>query len=257
LSLLDHIFRIYRFFWQSLLWILFGLTGLLISLVILPLVALVVRNRDRRQNLARDIIRGGYRLFVWLSCKLRLVTLEVKGIEHFKPDAGLLILANHPTLIDVVILIALFSRIDCVFKEAITRNPVMRTAALAANYIPNGESATLLNSCAERLQSGSNLLLFPEGTRTVPGQPLAFKAGASEVALRSKATILPVVIDCRPQFLAKNEPWYFIPKRAPHFEIRILPPVKPGNFINTDTGKRQARQALNRALREFFETELA
>jgi 1-acyl-sn-glycerol-3-phosphate acyltransferase len=102
-----------------------------------------------------------------------------------------------------------------------------------------------------------SLLLFPEGTRAVPNQPLKFKPGAAEVALRSCARILPVVVDCQPIFLAKHEPWYYIPPRAPHFEIRLLPTINPVEMVPADAGSRQARQALNAKLEEIFLAELA
>lgn len=188
---------------------------------------------------------------------MRLISCQVTGMEHYDRSGNQLILANHPTLIDVVILISLFPQVDCVIKEAVTRNPAMRMLVGSANYISNREAADLLESCTSRLRSGAALLLFPEGTRTVPGRPLQFKPGAAEVALQARAKILPVVVDCRPQFLAKHEPWYYIPPRAPHFDIRVLAPVDPVDMIPVCAGKRNARRALNAALQELFLAELA
>ena len=177
-------------------------------------------------------------------------------MEHYEPLGNQLILANHPTLIDVVILISLFPQVDCVIKEAVTRNPAMRMLVGTANYISNREPADLLESCTSRLRSGAILLLFPEGTRTVPGSPLKFKPGAAEVALQARAKILPVVVDCQPQFLAKNEPWYYIPPRAPHFDIRVLKPIDPADLIPVCAEGRNARHALNGALQKRFSAEL-
>ena len=254
--ILRYLNRVYRFAGQSLFWILFGLIGIVVGFIVLPLVLLFVRNPSRRQVTARNIISACFSLFVWTACRMRLITCRVTGMEHCDPDRGQLILANHPTLIDVVILISLFPQVDCVIKEAVTKNPVMRTAAGTANYISNSEPADLLDSCTDALRSGASLLLFPEGTRSVAGKALKFKPGAAEVAIRADAEILPVVVDCRPQFLAKHEPWYYIPLRAPHFDIRILAPLNPGNLIPAGTGNRHARHMLNTALQELFKANL-
>jgi hypothetical protein len=77
------------------------------------------------------------------------------------------------------------------------------------------------------------------------------------VALQARASIVPVVIDCRPQFLSKNDPWYSIPPRAPHFEISILPALNGAAVVPADAGGRSARQALNAALEKMFLAELA
>jgi 1-acyl-sn-glycerol-3-phosphate acyltransferase len=257
LRLLNHLNRAYRFLGQSLCWLLFGVIGLAICFVVAPLLLLFVRDPVRRQAAARGVIRAGFRLFVALARTLRLITYRLCGMEHYDRSAGQLILANHPTLIDVVILIALFPGVDCVVKEAIIRNPFLGMAARAANYIPNSASLELLDVCAQRLRAGAGLILFPEGTRTARGDSLKFKPGAAEVALRSGACILPVIIDCRPQFLAKEESWYQIPATTPHFAIRILPPMDPRELLDEPTSERQARRSLNRALQDLFEARLA
>ena len=256
MSMLEHLNRAYRFVGTSLFWALFGLIGIVVGFLILPLTKLFIRDPKSREVAARNIIGACFRLFVWTACRMRLISCRVTGMEHYDPDGNQLILANHPTLIDVVILISLFPQVDCVVKEAVTRNPAMKTLVGTANYISNREPSELLKSCTSRLKSSASLLLFPEGTRTVAGQPLKFKAGAAEVALRARATILPVVVDCRPNFLAKHEPWYYIPPRAPHFDIRILPPMNPVDVVPADAGGRHARHALNAALEEIFLAEL-
>jgi 1-acyl-sn-glycerol-3-phosphate acyltransferase len=249
--------RAYRFVGQSIFWVSFGLIGVVVGFLVLPLAKLLIRDPKSREVAARNIIAACFRLFVWTACRLRLITCRVTGMDHYDPDGGQLILANHPTLIDVVVLISLFPQVDCVIKAAVTRNPAMKALVGMANYISNSEPSELLRSCTARLKSGASLLLFPEGTRTVEGQPLRFKPGAAEVALRAEATILPVVIDCRPIFLAKHEPWYYIPPRAPHFDIRVLPPMNAAGIVPADTGSRNARHALNTALEELFLAELA
>lgn len=257
LRLLNHLNRAYRFAGQSLLWITFGLVGAAVSLIVLPLILLFERDGASRQARARAVIAGCFGWFISVACLLRVISCHVTGTEHYEPDSSQLILANHPSLIDVVILISLFPQVDCVIKEAVTRNPVMGPSVRGANYISNFDPAALLVSCVERLRAGNSLLLFPEGTRTAPGEPLKFKPGAAEIAIRAEATILPVVIHCRPTFLTKNDPWYRVPPARPHFEVRILPPLQTGDLVSDEAGTKRARATLNAALEQLFEARLA
>lgn len=256
MRLTEYLYFVYRLLGTAFMWGLFGIGGLLVGFLVLPFVRLLVRERVRQQAIARGIIAGCFGVFIRVTCALRLISCHVTGRHHHDPASGYLILANHPSLIDVVILIWLFPQVECVIKDAITRNPVLKMSVGVANYITNSEPAELLDTCSRRLRSGSSLVLFPEGTRTAPGETLKFKPGAAEVALRADARILPIVIDCRPRYLAKGDPWYRLPARPPHYDIRILAPRTPGEFVAAGSGNRAARQMLNRELEALFQAEL-
>ena len=247
----------WRFVGTSLLWFFFGLIGLIVTVFVFPFLYLFVRNTDARQIAARNLISRAFAAFMWAGCQMRVFSVHVTGMENRNVASGQLILANHPTLIDVVLLLSLLPQVDCVIKEAVKRNPFMRTSVTTANYISNREPADLLASCVERLETGANLLLFPEGTRTTGGQPLNFKLGAAEVAIRARAKILPVVIDCTPQFLAKGEPWYSIPPSRPHFTVKVLPAIPVEQLVPGGIDARHARNTLNAALVSLFESELS
>ena len=254
---MKHLHYIYRFVGTALFWFFFGLIGLLIGFVVIPLLYLFVRRPGKRQVATRKLLSAAFSVFVWTACASRLISCKVAGMEHWDPDRSQLLLANHPTLIDVVILLSLFPQIDCVIKEAVTRNPVLRVPAASANYISNRAPDDLLESCVTRLRSGASLLLFPEGTRSVEGQPLKFKLGAAEIAIRARAQILPIVIDCRPQLLAKHVPWYKIPPSPPHFAITILPPVDASQYLSDQDGPRRARYTLNGALESMITSAMS
>jgi len=249
--------RIWRFFGTLLGFILFGLGGLMIGFVIFPLIFIVVRNPDKRQRVARRLVSNAFRLFLLIMSGLGVMSYEIEGMEHGSGARNQLIIANHPSLIDVIFLVAMFPMVDCVIKEAITRNPFMRSVALSTNWIPSGNTGILMNTCVSRLKSGASLLLFPEGTRSIPGQPLDFKLGAASFGIKAEAEILPVPIRCsQPRLLAKGEPWYRIPPERPIFTIRVFPPRSLDTFVSAGLHPRDATRELNRAFLAFFESQL-
>jgi 1-acyl-sn-glycerol-3-phosphate acyltransferase len=170
---------------------------------------------------------------------------RIEGAEHIVCRPNQLIIANHPTLIDVVILISLFPQANCVIKSAVTRNIFMRNTVAAADYISNDEPEALLESCIQYIESGGSLMLFPEGTRTRQGGPIVFEPGAAAVATRSGAELLPVAIRCEPLFQTRQMAWYYVPPNKPEFTIRVMPPVTVAELVVTGENERQTRLDLN------------
>ena len=246
-----------RLFATALGFTVFGVGGLLISVFVSPLIFLMVRNPDSRQRATRRLTGYAFSAFIWVMKVLGVLSYRVTGIENVGRGHNQLIIANHPTLIDVIFLVSLFPMVDCVVKEAVFKNPFMRGVVAPARYISGGSPGRMLDSCVARLKSGSSLLLFPEGTRSVFGQPLTFKLGASSIATRSGAEILPVVIKCsQPRFLAKNEPWYKISPNKPFISIEIQHPVSVDELLPADLNSRESTRTLNKALMSLFEKEL-
>jgi 1-acyl-sn-glycerol-3-phosphate acyltransferase len=138
--------------------------------------------------------------------------------------------------------------VDCIVKEGLWRNPFLRWPVAWASYIPNRMGQELVEDCAATLRAGNSLLIFPEGTRSVPGQPLRMQRGAAHIALAAGANILPVTIDVSAPHLTKGYPWYRPPLRRPHFCIKVGEPLPPSVYNpGGDSGALAARR-----LNEFF-----
>ena len=253
---LKFIGHVWRLFATALSFSVFGIGGLILGLLILPLIFVFYRDPGRRKFAARRLIGKAFGAFWGMMHVLRVLDYRIEGRERIDIHRNQLVVANHPTLIDVVILISLFPQANCVIKEAVTRNIFMRNVVRAAEYISNSEPEDLLDSCATYLQSGGSLLLFPEGTRSKQGEELDFKPGAATVASRAGVDVLPVAIACRPLFLSKELPWYFVPDVRPAFTISILAPVPASDFATDEAGERHARHELNDKLLESIKDGL-
>jgi 1-acyl-sn-glycerol-3-phosphate acyltransferase len=247
----------WRLFGTGLSIAVFGLGGLLMGLLFFPLMFVFVRDAGARQVAARKVIGNSFGAFIWIMKSLGVLSYQVEGLEQVGNKRNQLIIANHPTLLDVVFLVSLFPQVDCVIKEAVTKNPFMRSTVAAANYISNSDPQELLDSCSMRLESGGSLLLFPEGTRSISGQPLNFKLGAAAVAVSSGAEIVPIVMQCVPPSLRKHEPWYRIPPNPMFFTIRVMAPVSIGDLMPGEYSTRQAKRVLNDIFLAIYEREIS
>jgi 1-acyl-sn-glycerol-3-phosphate acyltransferase len=113
----------------------------------------------------------------------------------------------------------------------------------------------MVEQTAAALAEGQSVIIFPEGTRTTPGQALQFHRGAANIAVKAALIVTPVFIRCDPTTLAKNMPWYRIPPRRVRFTFRVGADIDMAEFRNAPAP--MASRALNECLLEVFEGELA
>jgi 1-acyl-sn-glycerol-3-phosphate acyltransferase len=239
--------RAWRVVATGFVFVVFGLGALLISATIFPLLRLLSRDAARSRLRIQRAMQLTFKSYIWLMRVLGLLSFEVHGVERLWLP-GQLVIANHPTLIDVVFIISLMPRVDCIVKEGLFRHPFLRWPVIWASYIPNSTGEALVQDCAATLRRGNSLLVFPEGTRSVPGQPLRMQRGAAHIALASGAPILPVTITVTEPTLTKGYPWYRVPRYRPHFCIKVGEPWSPSVYNPAgETGALAARR-----LTEFF-----
>lgn len=245
----------WRLFGTALSFTLFGLGGVLLRLLVFPLLSLYRGHVLRRRRLARWVVHATFRLFIGLMRRLGVLTFVVEGRQRLGRP-GQLILPNHPSLIDVVFLISLMPDTNCVVKHSLLRNPATRGPVRAAGYISNRDSASLIAESAQVLAEGQALIIFPEGTRTTPGQGLRFHRGAAHVAIQAATVLTPVYITVRPTTLTKAEPWYKIPRRRVHFVLRVGQDIDIKGFRESGPVPIASRR-LNDFLQAHFTEELA
>jgi 1-acyl-sn-glycerol-3-phosphate acyltransferase len=203
----------------GLCFVVFGLAAVVVGILVLPVIRLLSFERSRRRRLARAVVGGGLRGFVAFMRAVGVLRYEFIGQERLGRP-GQIIIANHPTLIDVVFLLGFTPGATCIVKAGLFRHLVTRGAVNAAGYIPNAPTEAMIHEAEAALAAGEVLVIFPEGTRTVPGQPMQMQRGGANVALRAARVLTPVFITCDPPTLSKNLPWYRIPPRRPTFTLR-------------------------------------
>jgi len=246
---------LWRLLATALSFLLFGLGGLCLRLLVFPLLACLPGDSLRHRQRARYTISWLFWRFIRFMAACGVLTYHIHGAERLGRP-GQMIIANHPSLIDVVFLIGLVRQSNCVVKQSLFRNPFTRGPVSSAQYISNDGSMDMLDSAVDSLQSGQTLVIFPEGTRTDPGKAPSFHRGAAAIALRGARVITPVTIKVSPTTLTKSEPWYRIPARRVHFTLRVGADIDPQTFASQGPAP-QASRKLNDHLHHYFIKELA
>lgn len=237
--------------WTVLSFALFGIGALVFGLVVSPALFLVVRNRERREALARALIGrafGGFLGFMGLF----VLSWRLDGLPRAKVGQGLVVVANHPTLIDAVFLLWCFPGADCVVKASHWRNPFMMLSVRAAGYLPNNDDEVVLEQGERRVRAGRTLLLFPQGTRTRPGDEPVFRRGGAVIAARAGMPLLPVRIRCEPPALRKGEGWLAVPARRGHFTLEAMTPLDPRAWLPGAHDDRRSERTGTRRLTQYL-----
>jgi 1-acyl-sn-glycerol-3-phosphate acyltransferase len=245
---LNHVWRIFA---TGFVFVLFGVGALVISVTIFPVLRLSTWNADTSRRRIQHAMQLTFRAFVETMRVLGIFTYRVEGAERLR-EPGRLIVANHPTLVDVVLLVSQMPEVDCIVKRSLWRNPFLRWPVSWAGYLPAAAGEELIEGCAATLRRGRSLLVFPEGTRSVTGRPLRMQRGAAHIALAADTEILPVTITCDPPTLSKGNPWYRVPAQRFHMHVVVGEPIAAREFIRDDEAPvRTARRITQWMLTQF------
>ncbi|MFP8966874.1 lysophospholipid acyltransferase family protein [Pokkaliibacter sp. CJK22405] len=250
LARLNHLWR-----WcgTAFSFLVFGVGGILLPVVLIPLLYCLPGNSKQREVRAQRTIHHAFRGYIGMMKYLGVLRYDLEHIERLRQAK--LVLANHPTLIDVIFLIALIPNANCVVKGKLLRNPFTRGPVKAAGYIINEDNEKVIAAAAEAFAKGHALIVFPEGTRTTFGDQLQFKRGAANIAIRTAADITPVLISCTPSTLTKQDRWYQVPAAKVHIRIRVNEVISVASYLQEPTPSVAARR-LTADLAEYFSEEL-
>lgn len=230
--------RGWRLIGTGLSFTVFGIGGLVLAVLVFPAISLISANEEVRARRARATVSRSFRSFLWMMHGLGVFDFDVdprcKGA--CSSDGGLIVVANHPTLIDVVQLLAVIDHGNCIVKKALWRNFFLGGVVRATDYIPNDETEALVPACVEVLEGGQTLVIFPEATRTVPGRPMRLRRGAARVALAAKVPVQMIHISCKPSTLTKAEHWWEIPRTRPCLRMSV------GDRLDIDAFTREGEE---------------
>jgi 1-acyl-sn-glycerol-3-phosphate acyltransferase len=231
--------------------------GLTLALTVFPVTALLVRDEKRRMRAIQLVIHHTFRFYMAMLQVFGILELVVTGEKALSDGKGRLIIANHPTLLDVVILMALLPQVQCIVKSELWRSRYLGGVVRWAGYISNDvEPQALIEACKDAIAEGRSLIIFPEGTRSRPGEPLQFRRGFANIALLAGVETQLIVIDCRPVMLCKGDPWWRIPPRKSRFHVRIGERLEP-IAVQPDQYRSIAARQLVRQLQTYYTEQLA
>lgn len=254
--MLELLFRGWRTVATGFCFLVFGVGELLEAMLVLPFLVLFIRDLQRRRRVGKWLLYINFRAFVGLMRWVGVLSYETRNLERLQRP-GLLVLANHPTLVDVIFLVSFLKRADCIVKGSLLKNPFTRHVIDSAGLIPNSVAGLeLVETCIRSINNGNSLVIFPEGSRTRDHQLLPFQRGASQIALRGQKNITPVVIQVNEHNLGRGHSWWKAPKRKVHFIFDVQEDIPIEPFLARRQDVPAAARELTAHLTRYFEQHL-
>ncbi len=211
-----------------------------------PLLSLLLP-RTAGGRLGRSAVSYMYRC-CWTTAELLgLMKIDSKELDALRRESGgLIVAANHPTMLDALLVVARLPRGVCVMKAELMKNVFLGGGARFAQYIRNDVGRGMVRDAVETLREGNQLVLFPEGTRTVAAPVNAFKPGITLIAHLAQVPIQTVIVESDSPYLTKGWPLL----KAPPVPVRIR--LRLGKRFSPDADHR----AHLRRLEQHFAEEL-
>jgi len=211
-----------------------------------PLLSLVLPRRVG-ERIGRAEIARIYRMGWATAERLGMMTVDSAALDALRDEpGGLIVAANHPAMYDAMVVVARLPRGACVMKAELLRNIFLGAGARLAGYIRNDSGRGMVRDAVACLREGGQLVLFPEGTRTVRAPINPFKPGMGLIARLAQVPIQTVVIETESPYLRKGWPL-------------LRPPPEPV-VVRVRLGRRFEPQAdhrsLSRAIEQYFVEEL-
>lgn len=202
----NHFLYVWRIFGKLLAFFIFGLGGLLLGIFALPVMHLIWRKKEVFNKKARRLVTALFRFFTAVLSILSVVKITINDKNRLNNLGGCVLVANHPSLLDVVTLISQIPNANCIVNASLKKNVI--GAVVASLYITNDyEHSKLIELCKQTIAEGNVLIIFPEGTRSKIYGQNQYKKGAARVAIAANCPIVPVFIGGNDKLgLRKKEP---------------------------------------------------
>ena len=175
---------------------------------------------ERGLVLGRAAISRCYHGFWTLAGWTGMLKLESQVLERFRDEPGLIIVANHPSMLDALVLVARLPRSACIMKATLMKNIFLGAGARLARYIRNDSPHSMIRLAVQDLQRGGQLVIFPEGTRSTRRPINPFGTGVTLIAKLADAPIQAVFIDTDSPYLGKGWPLWRLPPLPIVFTVR-------------------------------------
>jgi 1-acyl-sn-glycerol-3-phosphate acyltransferase len=170
-------------------------------------------------------------LYTWFNPAWRV---HVEGREKIRREATYVMVANHQSLLDILVLFRLFRHFKWVSKIENFRVPFIGWNMSLNGYVKlrRGDKQSIgemMSTCAGVLDDGSSIMMFPEGTRSPDGRLRAFKHGAFTLAQGSGCPLLPILVEGTADALPKRG---FVLQGRHAIRVRILDEIPHAKIVD-------------------------
>lgn len=221
-----------------------------LGIVVLPILRLFAKDREDHRRRCTRLIGRGFRFFTaWCTFARHLeAPREIPVLPELVSGRPYVLIANHPSLIDIFFLLGSYDGLTCVAKgswfKSLVLGPLLRqTHYLAGPRSGQEETEDMLGSMIAHLEHGHPLLVFPEGSRSHADRLRRFRRGAVEAAVRARVPIVALFLSVDRPYLMKGVPFWKVPSGTPRFGLELVEVIDTSGIAIEDAKKVNAELA--------------
>lgn len=223
----DHVIRFLRGLGVAFAILVFWTGALGLAWLVLPYVYLRERAPLSRRRRIQNVVAAAWRWFHRMLDRSTLYRCRYVG-ETASVSGPRVLVANHPSLLDVTVILSRMPEACCVVKSSLMNSPLVGRLLRACGHVAAGDGSLMagigvLEAVRDRLNEGFPVLVFPEGTRSPLGGMHRFRRGAFEIAQRAGVPVVPIFLRCDPPALGKGTPVWRHPRRCPILTVHVGP----------------------------------
>ena len=227
--------------------IIFALGALCIGLFIIPISAIVLKGYNHRRFCA-NVVHKSWKYFTIVMQKFGSIKVETNG--DFNDIKGKVIVASHPSLIDIVLLIGLIPNSLCLAKKDLLKNPVMYKIVKCLYIINDIDLEEFKEETKNALKHDFNIIIFPTGTRTLPNEEIKMHKGAAQISINANVDIIPITIETDFTVLRKNHFPLDCGLKTSLFKITRKNDIKIAEFKKEELSEIKLRKLLSEKIKE-------
>jgi 1-acyl-sn-glycerol-3-phosphate acyltransferase len=187
-------------------------------LIVLPM------SREGRRRTTRAMASGTFRGYLAVLRAVGVLRVDLSPLDALR-GGPLVVAPNHPSLLDAVFVISRLPDSTCIMKAELWDNFFLGAGARMAGYIRNDTPRTMVRLAVDSLKQGGQLLVFPEGTRTVRAPVNPLKGAFALIAKKSRTPVQIVFIETDSPFLRKGWPLWKRPEFPLVYRVRLGPRI--------------------------------
>jgi len=153
---------------------------------------------------ARSSISCAFRIYLFMLRWVCCIRCDARELDALRNDGPLIVIANHPSLLDAVILLSRLPNGTCIFKGGLRQNPLYGIGARMAGYVSNASALDMFLGSRAELSQGSQFIIFPEGGRSRQFPISSFSSSCILLSRMTKAPIQTILLDYSSPYLGKH-----------------------------------------------------
>ena len=188
---------------------------------------------EQRRRIGRLGMHWLFRTYLALLRWVNIVQVDNAALAGLRHERSLILAPNHPSMMDVILIISRLSNVGCVMKAELWDNIFLGAGSRMAEFIRNVSPRSMIKLAVRDLQRGSQLLIFPEATRTVREPINEVSGGFALIAKKANAPVQTILIESDSPYLRKGWSLFRLPPMPIRFRLRLGRRFEPRNDVES------------------------